>query len=81
MPEPSEAPQEEALEGAEGIKEAVAEKSEAAGSVIETIDGIAFKAGSFSISLWDVLIVAADILGVVVFAWLGSKLGPFRSLG
>ena len=68
------APPTDAVEASEGIKEAVAEKSEAAGSIVETIDGLAFELGSFRISMWDVIIVAVVITAVILFAMIGSRL-------
>ncbi|MEZ5742472.1 MAG: mechanosensitive ion channel [Sphingomonadaceae bacterium] len=72
-PTPQIAP-DEPVKGAEGIKEAVAEKSETAGSIVETIDKLAFQAGDFRISMWDVIVVAMVIVGVIALAHFGSKL-------
>lgn len=61
------------VSGADGIKDAVTRKSETAGSFIETIDNLSLDVGSFHLSLWDVLIAALVIVGVIVFAWFASK--------
>lgn len=74
VPTPEPSATTETVKGAEGIKEAVAEKSETAGSIVETIDKLAFQAGDFRLSMWDVLIVGLVIVGVVTFAYFGSKL-------
>ncbi|MCB2048906.1 MAG: mechanosensitive ion channel [Novosphingobium sp.] len=63
----------EPVKGAEGIKDAVSEKSKTAGSIVETIDSFALQAGSFRLSAWDVLIVGLVIVGVFAFAKIGSR--------
>ncbi len=67
------APVTDTVRGAEGIKDAVAQKSETAGTILETFDNLALQAGSFRVSLWDVLIVGLVITGVIAFAWFASK--------
>jgi len=62
------------VRGADGIKEAVSRKSETAGSFVETLDGLALHAGSFRLSLWDLLISGLLIAGVVAVAWIVSRL-------
>jgi small-conductance mechanosensitive channel len=67
--------EESSVAAAEGAKEALSSKSETVGSVIDTLDAVALSFGSFRISLFDVLIVSAVIVGVLVFAWFVSKMG------
>jgi len=73
-PEAAQSEPEVAVEGAEGLKEAVAEQSETAGNLVETLDGVAFSTGSISISLWDVLVIVLVITAVSTGAYLLSKL-------
>lgn len=68
------APSEKSVAAAAEIKEAVSDKSEAAGSVLDTLDGLAISFGDTRISLFDVLIVSAIVLGVLFFAWFVSRL-------
>ncbi|WP_345725654.1 mechanosensitive ion channel family protein [Qipengyuania proteolytica] len=68
------APEETSVAAAEGIKEAVSSKSETVGSIVETLDAWALSVGDFRLSVFDVLIVATVIFGVLAFAWFVSKL-------
>jgi len=59
--------------GADGIKDAVAARSDAFGDIVNTMDSLALQVGSTRVSLWDMFVVLV-VLGVVVtFAWLASK--------
>ncbi|MXO84723.1 mechanosensitive ion channel [Altererythrobacter aurantiacus] len=82
LPEADATPQawsmaEEAPQGsvtaAEGIKEVVASRSETAGSLLETLDDAALSLGDMRLSLLDVFVVAAILVGVMFMAWLLSK--------
>ncbi len=68
------AAEESSVAASEGIREAVSSKSETAGSIVDTLDALAFSAGDFRLSLFDVLIVALIIFGLIVFAWFVSRL-------
>lgn len=68
----AEAP-EESVQAAEGLKEAVASKSETAGSVLEGLDKIAFEIGDMRISMLDGLVVVGIILLVLTIAWFASR--------
>nr|WP_234030335.1 mechanosensitive ion channel domain-containing protein [Erythrobacter mangrovi] len=68
------APEESSVAAAEGIKEAVSAKSRTAGSIVDTLDSLALSLGNFRISLFDVLIVATVIIGVLAAAWFISKM-------
>lgn len=68
------APEEGGVAASEGIKEAVSSKSETFGSIVGALDDLAFSFGDFRISLFDVLIVAAIVGGVLAFAWFASKM-------
>ena len=66
--------EESSVAAAEGAKEALSSQSETVGSVIDTVDKVALSLGDFRISLFDVLIVSAVIVGVLVFAWFASRM-------
>ena len=68
------APEETAVAASEGIREAVSEKSATVGSIVDTLDSLALSFGEMRISLFDVLIVATILVGVIAFAWFISKL-------
>ncbi len=68
------APEETSVAAAQGIRDAVSSKSETAGTVLDTLDALALSFGNFRVSLFDVLIVVAVILGVLALAWFTSKL-------
>ena len=72
MAEPAQG--ESAVAAAEGAKEALSSQSETVGSVIDTLDTVAVSFGSFRVSLFDVLIVSAVIVGVIALAWFISKM-------
>ncbi len=69
------APEESSVAAAEGIKEAVSGQNETVGSLVEGLDAVALSLGDIRISLFDVLIVAVIVMGVLFGAWLVSKLG------
>jgi len=68
------APEENAVAASEGIREAVSEKSATVGSIVDTLDSLALSFGDMRVSLFDVLIVATILVGVIAFAWFISKL-------
>ena len=72
-PAPASAPA-ETVKASEDLKDAVAEKSETAGNLVETIDSLAISAGSMRVSLWDVLVVILVIAAIFAAAWFISKL-------
>ncbi|HEX7711925.1 MAG TPA: mechanosensitive ion channel domain-containing protein [Sphingomonadaceae bacterium] len=67
------APAHPALSPAVNIKRAVAKENSTAGSVIETLDSYGFDVGQTHISLWTGSVVLLVIVGVIVFARLGSQ--------
>lgn len=68
------APEEAAVAASEGIREAVSEKSETVGSIVDTLDSLALSFGDMRVSVFDVLIVIVILFGVIAFAWFTSKL-------
>ncbi|MBT2135857.1 mechanosensitive ion channel [Croceibacterium sp. LX-88] len=61
------------IEGADALKDVVTEKSMTAGTVVEWLDSFGFALGSTRISVWGVIVVLAVIIGLYVFARVGSK--------
>jgi len=61
------------LPGSDGLREAVSRESPSAGSVVDTLDGLALRVGSLRLSVWDLLISGVVIAGIVVAAWLASR--------
>ena len=68
------APEESGVAAAEGIKEAVSGGNEHVGSLVEGLDALALSLGNWRISLFDIMIVAVIVIGVLFAAWLVSKL-------
>lgn len=76
-PQPSTPPvedPEQSVAAADGIREAVSASNPTFGSYIEKLDEFALRLGDMRISLFDLVIVAAIILGVVAAAWFFSRL-------
>lgn len=68
------APEESSVAAAEDFREAVSSKNETVGSLLDTLDAVALSLGDMRISLFDILIVAAILIGVIFFAWFVSRL-------
>ncbi|GAA4643252.1 hypothetical protein GCM10023115_12120 [Pontixanthobacter gangjinensis] len=64
----------EAVGAADEAKEAITEKSETVGSMIDTLDAMAFSVGDMRISLWDGLVVIGVIFLVIALAWVTTRL-------
>lgn len=73
-PEPAPAQPADVAPAAEGIREAVSERSEAVGGVVDTLDSWALSLGDMRVSVWDGLLVVMVIVGVITAAWFFSKL-------
>lgn len=76
---------EEPVMAAEGIKQAVASEYKTIGDMIEGLDAHAINVGTFHLSIWSALVVVMILLGIILFARLGSKfahllLGKLASL-
>ena len=71
---PPESEGETVSQAADGIREAVAGRSETVGGVVETLDAWALKVGDMRVSLWDALVVVLVVVGVIAAAWFFSKL-------
>ena len=74
MPEPTAT---EAISAADDVREAVAERSEAAGSVVDTLDAVALELGTMRVSLWDGVVLLSVVGLVLLFAWLATRLCHF----
>jgi small-conductance mechanosensitive channel len=70
----AEAPEQEEIQAAEGLKEAVSSKSETVAGMVETLDKMAIDIGDMHVSAWDGLVVLAVIFLVIAGAWALSKL-------
>ena len=67
-------PATDSVKAADELKDAVGEQSQTAGSVLESLDGMAIQVGSMHISVWDGIVFLAVVIGVFLFAFFGSKL-------
>ncbi len=68
-----EAPGEDAVTGADALKEAVTDRSMTAGSIIDQLDAFGVTFGDTRVSLWSVLVVVLVIAGVILFARIASR--------
>lgn len=73
-PQPEPTPSEQGVEVAEGLKDAVSERSGTAAGVVETLDRWAIDLGSFRISVWDTIVFVAVLVAILVAAWFLSRL-------
>ena len=64
----------EEVTASDGIKEAVASKSENAAGIVENLDGLALSVGAMRVSVWDALVVLMVLLIVFLVAWFASNL-------
>ena len=56
------------------LKEAVSSQSDAAGSVIESLDAVALNIGDVRFSIWDGIVASGVIMLVILLAWFASRL-------
>lgn len=61
------------VRAADGLKEAVGEKSRTIGDIIQSLDSISVDFGKYHLSLWDALVVVMVIVGVYIMAWFFSR--------
>lgn len=62
------------VSGADGIKDAVASRSDAVGNVVNTLDKLAVQIGASRFSVWDLVITLAVLALVISIAWGASRL-------
>ncbi|WP_404482181.1 mechanosensitive ion channel family protein [Novosphingobium sp. BL-52-GroH] len=62
------------MSGADGIKDAVASRSDAVGDVVKTLDRLAVQVGTTRFSVWDLVVVLAVLALVISIAWGASRL-------
>ncbi len=77
IPSPVETPEPqttEAIGSSEELKEAVSERSETVGGMVESLDAMAVEVGTMRISLWDGVVVIGVIFLVIALAWVLTKL-------
>ena len=67
-------PEQEVVSIGDGSKEAIADRSETLGAVVETLDSWSLTLGDVEISVFDVLLVVATIAIVITAAWSLTKL-------
>ena len=65
----------ENISGAEAFKDAVTQQNDAIGEMISWLDGFGFTVGETRVSAWSVLVVVVVIVGLFLFARIGSKVG------
>lgn len=75
LPQGDELDGETPVRASEGIAQAVASQSDTAAGVVETLDAVALSVGEMRVSLWDAVVVALVIVGVLALAYFGSKFG------
>jgi len=63
--------------GAEEIRRAATSGNKPIGRLIDTLDGYSIDIGKTHISLWDALVVAIVIVGIIVIAQLASRLSRY----
>jgi len=68
---------EEGVKASVDLKEAVAAKSNTAGSIVDTLDSLALSMGDMRVSVWDVLVVMLVISAVIAGAYLLIKLAHY----
>lgn len=61
------------ITAADNLRQVADAKSQTAGSIIDTLDSVAFTLGSMRLSLWDAVIGIGLILLVIITAWSSSK--------
>jgi small-conductance mechanosensitive channel len=64
----------EDISGAEAFKDAVTQQSDAVGGLISWLDAFGFTVGDTRISAWSVLVVVVVIVGLFLFARIGSRI-------
>ncbi len=78
LPAPAASPTEEELSleasGVETIKETVTEHSVTVGRVVEWLDSYGFTIGDTRVSLWSAMVIVIVIVGLYLFARIGSRI-------
>ncbi|WP_271077178.1 mechanosensitive ion channel family protein [Aurantiacibacter sp. MUD61] len=63
----------DAVSTAADLGDAVSERSETVGGMIDSMQGMALEVGSMRVSLWDVFVVVLVIAVVITIAWMITK--------
>lgn len=72
--------EQEGVQGAEALQEVLTDNSGTIASIVETLDAYGFSVGDARFSLWTMLVVVLVIIGVIIFARVGTSLAH-RFLG
>lgn len=67
------APSEDAVKGADQIRDAVSEQSMTVAQIVDYLDSLGVTLGTTRFSVWSALVVLMVIIGVIVFARLTSR--------
>ena len=62
------------ISGAEAFKDAVTQQSDTVGGFIAWLDAFGFTVGATRISVWSVLVIVVVIVGLYLFARIGTKI-------
>ena len=74
LPENINAPVEQPVGAAEGLRDVVSAQNETAAGLIETLDAAALTLGETRVSLWDAVVVLLVIMAIIIAAWVLSKM-------
>ncbi|MGJ0534023.1 MAG: mechanosensitive ion channel family protein [Methylocystis sp.] len=66
-------PPDDTIRSADNLRDVAHAKSQTVGSIIDTLDSVAFTLGSTRMSLWDAAVGISLILIVILAAWSSSK--------
>jgi len=72
-PEPEPEPT-AAISSSEDLRDAVSERSETVGGLVDTLDVVALEFGTMRVSLWDVIVLIGVVALVILLAWLANRL-------
>jgi len=62
------------MSGADGIRDAVASRSDTFGDIVNTLDKLAVQVGATRFSLWDLFVVLAVLVLLISAAWGANRL-------
>ncbi len=66
-----------AITTSDDLRDAVTERSETVGGIVDTLDSAAVRIGSISFSLWDAVVLMFVIALVIFIAWAITRLSRF----
>ena len=68
------APADDTVTGADALREAVTEQSVTIGTIIDRLDALGFSIADTRFSVWSVLVVVLVLVGMIVFARIGTRI-------